>query len=460
MARDPGQCQRTSCPGFAALTGDGQVLTLPDFTFFTSPYNTFADNPTLLSNISAFLLSSERTFTLTDFPYFFSGPTEVVYQNPVTLNENFADSVDLRARLDEVGAPSSLAEEPSTDGAYIYVASYDETSDATTRVLKADGITLSDDPLSEDRSAPDSDGTIEVADVARLEKGGTVLIHLVQPDPESATPYRLIILGADAETISAGVERLLKGDLDGCLITAATAVCHDGTVSTTSKPSSNAGEEKPTVSFLIVNDDSGLEGPIVQTSAEAIAAALDDLKVESQSISISDDGVPDLKTLQEYDAVFWSTGDYCCDAPSEESITVLNDYVAAGGRLLIDGVFIATDWADSDFLQATLGASLNGFGPQVDIEPGDAHPLNAGFDGTISFASSDVTLQPDIINPEGDSVVVFVRGPESDGSGEASFVAREDGDSRVAFSSFPLFLLEDSDLAQLIGNAVDWFSGK
>lgn len=443
----------------AALTGDGKVLTLPDFTFFTSPYNTFADNPTLLSNIGSFLLSSERTFTLTDFPYFFNGPTAVVYQNPVTLNENFADSVDLRARLEEVGAPSSLAEEPSTDGAYIYIASYADVSNSITRVLKANGITLSDDPLSEDQSVSDSEGTIEVADVARLERGGTVLIHLAQPDPESTDPYRLIVLGEDAETLAAGVERLLQDDLGGCLITATTAVCHDGTT-TTPKPSGGSGEASPTVTFLIVNDDSALEGPVVQTSAEAISGILDDLKVENQIVTISDDGVPDLETLQEYDAVFWSIGDYCCEAPSEEATTVLNDYVAAGGRLLIDGVFIATDWADSDFLQATLGATLAGFGPQVDIEPGDSHPLNTGFDGTIAFASSDVPLQPDIIEPAGDSVVVFVRGPESDGPGEASLVAHEDGDARVAFSSFPLFLLEDTDLAQLIENAVDWFSGK
>jgi hypothetical protein len=55
---------------------------------------------------------------------------------------------------------------------------------------------------------------------------------------------------------------------------------------------------------------------------------------------------------------------------------------------------------------------------------------------------------------------VFVRGPDSDSAGEATLIAYDDGSARVAYASFPLLLLEDTDMELLIRNAMAWFTGE
>ncbi len=454
----------------AALTAEGRVLALSDFTFFTSPYNTFADNPRLLDNIATFALGSARDFSLADFPYFFDGPTLVVYQNPVTLDATFAGSVALRGRLESAGVAQALAEEPAANMPFIYLALYEDVTDEVLDLLADDGITLSDEPLSEADDAPRSQGTIAIEDVARFDQGGTVLLHLSGPTAaedgtaaEETRPYELVILAEDTDLLSAGIDRLLNGTTGDCLVTARTAVCRDGEGGGGEPDTGGAEDDEggaEAANILIVSDDQALLGPVGKTSADALGAALDAAGIGYTILSIADDGSPDLDTLNDYDAVLWSIGDYCCTAPTEDAAQILADYVSGGGRLLIEGMFIATDWDSSDFLLETLGAELAGFAPQLDLEPADEHPLTEGFSGPVTFTEQDTSLQPDVITPTGKAETIFVRGPESERAGDPALIAYEEGNARVAYAAFPLFLLEDGDLAQLAENAVAWLTGE
>ncbi len=457
----------------AALVGEGRVLTLPDFTFFTSPYNTFADNDLLLNNVAAFLLTGQRGFDLADFPFFFQDDTHIVYEDPVTLNATFEDTIALRERLTEVGAPASLSEEIDTEAPFIYVGLYDQASEEVLSMLEEAGVVISDDPLSEESDAPNSEGAIAIEGVARLEKADTVLLHLLAPASEESEEqneavYQLIILAADEDILSEGINSLLGDDLDACLVTRVTAVCRSGEFDSGGASGGPGGEDEEGEgggvpgggegSFLVVSDDQGLLGSIGITSADSIEFALSELGFNATITSLNDDGVPTAEDMAEFDAVFWTTGDYCCEAPPEEALDQIMAYLDNGGRLFMDGLYVATDWSGTDFLNNYLGAEFDSFGMQLDMEVADSsHPLADGFEGLITFVAEAKDMQPDIIEPVGDADTVFVRGPDSEEPGAASVVALDAGDYRTAYASFPLFLLEENDLIQLIGNAVTWF---
>ena len=451
-----------------ALADEGRVLALPDFTFFTSPYDSFADNEVLLGNVAAFALTGARGFDLTDFPFFFDGQTDIVYQNPVTLNKTFADSVALRTSLAGAGKNASLAEKINQKNGFIYVSLYDDASPDVLSLLKSDGITISDEPLS--REGDGGDGTISIEGVAQLDRTDTAFLYVLQPKAdstsrsESAKYYRLVILASSEEDLSAGISLLLSGGLDPCLVNTSTAICNSDALG--SAPESIGTEEPPTPSegggtgtILVVDDNQGLTGPQGDSSASTVADILSGQGITVETIHILDDGSPDVGTLEGFDAVFWMSGDYCCKTPSEDAAAALQEYVAGGGKLFIAGMFIATDWGSTDFLNETLSAELDGYGPQLDMEPSnESHPLSDGFSGTITFRDDVASVQPDVIQPLNKAVTVFVRGPASDRAGEPTLIAYEDGSTKVGYAAFPLFLIQDSDLSQLIGNVVNWFA--
>lgn len=446
----------------AALAGDGAVLALADFTFFTTPYNSYGDNERLLANIAAFALSGSRGFDLADFPYFFTEPTSVVYENPVTLNETFDDSVALRTRLAEIGTQATLADEIGEDAPFIYVGLYDDASGDVLDLLSEAGVEISDEPISDD--ADESTGTIAIEGVARLEKSGTVLVHLLPPTDDQ-DDYRLVLLADDTEALSDGVSRLLTGGLSGCQVTLVTAVCRSGDDGGSGGGTDGGddggddGSEGDAETILIVSDDQGIPGEM-GTGAEEVQSTLEILGFQTDVYSIfENEEPPDLDTMQSYAAVIWLTGDYCCTAPSEDAALVIEEYVAGGGRLLISGLAVAADWAGTDFLFETLGSDFVSYSPQLDVEMGEPHPINVGFEGLTMEFETDATVQPDIIVPTGDGTIVFVRGSESTDAGEACMIAFENGDGRVAFASFPITLLNDEDMALVLFNTTFWLLG-
>lgn len=447
----------------ATLTGEGRVLCLPDFTFLISPYNSFADNDVLIDNIVSFALTSERTFDLQDFPYFFASATQIYYQDTVTLNNTFADSVALRAFLDDAGVPAVLTDEIDEESDLIYVSLYEDSSDDITNLLESEGITISDEPLSEEDDAPLSEGSIHVEGVVTLEKGGTVLLHLVRPpeetegesDEETAPVYQLTILASSEEDLSTGIDLLLSGNLDECLVTPLTAICHTGEVEEDGlfpTPTPSAGGKG---NFLVVADDQF--GDADFTSASTIVNTLFSLGYQATYHSTEEEGVPTVTELMIYDAVFWSVGENCCDTPTEEGVNVLMSYIDQGGNVFIDGIAIAFLWGGTDFMESYLGAEYIGYDDLIDLELGpELHPLSLGFPDKLVMA--EPVLSADIIQPLG-SDVVFVRGSDSPGAGEAALVARDLGSARMAYAVFPLYLLEENELNLLLLNAVLWFLG-
>ncbi len=73
--------------GGAVLSADGNVAAFGDATFLSSPYSTYTDNATLISNLADFALTGKQTITLQNFPYILNGKTVNVYIAP-DLNKN------------------------------------------------------------------------------------------------------------------------------------------------------------------------------------------------------------------------------------------------------------------------------------------------------------------------------------------------------------------------------------
>jgi hypothetical protein len=447
----------------AVALSQERVLALPDLTFLTGPYNTFADNDRFIDNIVGFLLGGQRGFDLLDFPYFFTGAVDVVYPDSLVLNATFQQAVGLQQTLSEAGAAPELRDERDEDTSLIYIALYDGLEPDVETLLRNDGITLSGRPLEVNEKALGNldegpgDGQIVIEGLGSLERGAATFFHL--HDGGNGT-YQLYVLAPDAEILAAGLELLAVGGLDECQVDPNTAICG----AEVERPETLAGEEEQPKeeeggpSVLLVSDDAGQVGPVGKTGVDE---ALDMWPpgYDETVWQTYTDGTPTSDDLAEYAAVVWLTGDYSSQAPSQEGTDAITEYVRDGGRLLIVGMNIAYDWTDSDFLGDVLGASNQGFGVQLDMEAGpDPHPISDGFDEVVVFLDLASELTPDVIGPQRGSDIVFVRGPDSEAAGEAALVAREDGSARVAFGSFPLFVVPEDDLARLLENALAWLT--
>jgi hypothetical protein len=206
----------------AALTTDGQVLALPDMTFLTGPYNTFADNDIFIDNIVHFLLGSERTFTLLDFPSYFYQKVDIVYTDSDMLDKTLDEALDLRELLSSIGLVVSLSSEHSNDRPLIYLSTYNEIDWEARSALRKDGITFNGNGSSSSISSKQSYSEVTLEDVGSLKLRGTALFHLHQ---DKDGTYQLYVLAESASWLKGAIEMLLKEGPSACLVSPNTAFC-------------------------------------------------------------------------------------------------------------------------------------------------------------------------------------------------------------------------------------------
>lgn len=246
----------TDRPGglvLAAAGQDGQVLALGDIHFMTQPYFTVYDNGRFIAQIADFLAQSTgRRLVLSDFPYFFHNPVNLVYTGGPELGPDaFDEIIALQDAFRRVDRNLSLAAEPQDGADVLYLGLYNQADDVAS-LLEGAGITfLFDPPLEPAADQPveelpedDVEAVVEEETAVRLiqsalgniQMSGTALILL----DESEEQRRVIVLAASNEGLGNTVNRLLNliplnADyaLSDCLIQANLALC----------PSSVAGEE-------------------------------------------------------------------------------------------------------------------------------------------------------------------------------------------------------------------------
>jgi len=462
----------------AALTTDDQVLALGDLTFLSEPYSAAENNGAFINNMADFLTGGVRQFELKDFPYFLNPQVDIVFDNPLVLNSQYDDTVQLKTALEQLERQVTLTDEINPDHDIIFVSRFDET-DRIQDYLDEAGITIfgpnegEEEPPADDEAEeqpafvsdalPDVeerfiDGRIQISGLGDLERGGATLFSLHEADDRNI----LLILSDTPDTNADAFELLLSGELSDCVAGPTVAVCH------TQEP---GGELPPSLrrsridNILVVGDDNGRPREDAKTSYLDYNNVLSDtFRVDVWSVT--DKGNLDLDRLLEYDAVIWSTGDYWDDSIEEEDALMLARYIRLGGNLILSGASIGFDWDHTDFMTQVAHADYLDFAEQQDISLVlSDHPLAKNFDEDTVIPFVDITyeeevLQPDVVRHTSDARVIFERGPDSQQAGAAAIIAYEDDRSKIAYFAFPVYLLPPEAKEQLIFNAVDWFSKK
>jgi hypothetical protein len=197
----------------AVLTENGNVLALPDLTFLTGPYNTFADNDQFIDNVATFLLGGQRNYDLLDFPHFIEGRVELVFPDSDLLTEAFSVSADLRSTLIDAGALPVQEDNVLPGDQAIVVSTYSGVPSNLQTILQQEGVRILN-----------SSDQISLRDVGQLDQQDSVLLQLHQLEGEEGG-YVLFILADDAESLERGVSLLLSGEIEGCMLRPGTAFC-------------------------------------------------------------------------------------------------------------------------------------------------------------------------------------------------------------------------------------------
>ncbi len=461
----------------AALAANNQVLALGDLTFFAEPYSAAENNGIFINNIADFLTGGARQFELKDFPWFLNRQVDIVFDNPLVLNSQYDDAVQLKTTLEQLERRVTLTDKFDPDNDIIFISRFDET-DRIQNYLEEAGIAIfapneeeaeveaideTEQPTFVSNAPPAEeerfiDGRIQIEGIGDLERGGSTLFSLHQADNRNI----LIILSDTPDTNADAFELLLTGELSGCAAGPTVAVCQ------TQEP---GGDFLPSLrrsridTILVVSDDNGRPREDAKTSYLDYNNVLSDT-YRIDLWSVTDKGPLDLDRLLEYDAVIWSTGDHWDDSIEEEDALMLGRYIQLGGNLILSGASIAFDWDHTEFMAQVAHADYLDFAEQQDISLLLAdHPIAKNFDKEtvipfIDITYEEETLKPDVVRHTSDARVIFERGPDSRQPGAAAVIAYEDDRSKVAYFAFPVYLLPSDAQQQLILNTVDWFSKK
>ncbi len=433
----------------AALDGTGQVLALGDLTFMTSPYASVMDNGRLVANIADFLAGAERRYGVADFPYFFGDEVVLVPLGDVRLGTEQVGSVSglqqaLRA-ADRTGLLGSQ-EDPARDA--FFLGLFAAAGDAAA-YLEAAGVTVmstGEEPLSV---------TLDISGTGEVDAAGMALFYLHR----EAERQVLILLADGAENLRSAGEMLVGGGLAGCLALRDTLLlCAVGE----GGGGGGGGGEAGGSGLLIVADDDPGTDTFCLTSLYTVLFALP-VEQQMEIWSESERGSPTLADLQQYTAVIWTAGDCSGRAPGDADAETLRQYVAGGGRLLIEGAGIGADWSGSDFYAEVCYAESSGSGPLLDLQVADAaSPLAQGYTAgeIIDLPAEAAGYSPDVIAALAGAGVAFSRGPQSDSAGSPAILAHEGGGGRVVYVAFPLYLLPEEAATTIVRNAAEWLLGK
>jgi hypothetical protein len=199
----------------AALSPDGRALALGDLTFLTSPYNRVADNAAFIRYLASFLLEGERQQDLTDLPYLFTRPVEVLTSADFAVqSETLGALRSLQVSLTSRGVPVTVTAEPSDGHDLLVMALYEPAEEALPFVSALD-LTLPGDQ---------EEGLLVVPGFGQLDPAGIGLLAAIQ-GPERTT---LVMLAEDQDSLSRLAENVGQGMLSECVFQGEYALCRLG----------------------------------------------------------------------------------------------------------------------------------------------------------------------------------------------------------------------------------------
>ena len=217
---------RAEQPAAAVLAAEGKVLALGDSSFLTEPFNGVAGNDRFVSNIADFLSQAARSYALDEFPYFFGESVNLVYtSDPLLDSDLLPGGGDLQALFSGAGKALSVQEDEDASSDTLFLGLYDEAAEVEEYLAGAQ-VTLYLQPEEGTDIEPWLDFTstltataeitprIEIESVGPMVMEGTALI-LRAADGER---HIVVILSDTVQGLQAAVERLIDGDLEGCVL--------------------------------------------------------------------------------------------------------------------------------------------------------------------------------------------------------------------------------------------------
>lgn len=199
----------------AALSPDGRALALGDLTFMTPPYDQVAGNTKFIAWLAGFLLGGERQQDLTDLPYLFTRPVEVLTSPAFSVQSETLQAVrSLQAALTSRGLAVTLTGQPS-DGSDLLVMTLLEPSEETDPYLAEVDLTLPTDH---------PDGLLAVPGFGAFDPKGIGVLAAVQQEGRAT----LLILAEDKESLSQLAEQVGRGSLSDCVFQGQYALCRTG----------------------------------------------------------------------------------------------------------------------------------------------------------------------------------------------------------------------------------------
>ncbi len=259
----------TDRPGgliLAASSQQGRVLALGDIHFLLEPYHTVFDNGRFIANITDFLAGDgRRDFVLTDFPYFYQRPIDLVYTGSPQLGPGvFDEIIALQEAFRRTGQELQLAATPKSNHDVLYLGLYNQAEEVLA-LLATQGITLTirppiltqeqlraqeaaagnngeesegakkkgTPPEAEEAATPEAQPALRLieSELGKVQMSGTAVILLHQ----SPSQRSVVVLAASTDGLATIVNRLLdmiplnaSYALADCLVRDHLALCPTG----------------------------------------------------------------------------------------------------------------------------------------------------------------------------------------------------------------------------------------
>jgi hypothetical protein len=197
--------------GGAVLSSNGNVAAFGDFTFLSSPYNTYTDNALLISNLADFVLANSQSITLANFPFVFTAKTVNVFVAPdLEKNTDLITTLSgLQNSLKLLGVNVEFVNVLPSSGDTIVISTF-AMDDKTQALANKFGIEI--------------DVAITTSEFGEVSSNGTGLL-LLDTTTKGST---LMVLAGSPEDVNSLINVVNAGNLSSCLTSNTIAVCSVG----------------------------------------------------------------------------------------------------------------------------------------------------------------------------------------------------------------------------------------
>ena len=198
----------------AALDKTGNVLAVGDFTFMASPYNTVGDNAVFISNIADFLLGGKLQYTLSDFPYTFTGKSvDILPTSNIQMTANLIGAISkFQSSYKDINTEVNIVQDATSSQNLIVLGTLSKADDLD-KYVKPFNLTMED-----------ANDYIELPGFGKLGKtGNSVLLFRSGKDGNT-----LVLLADTQDNLETLLSNLSSDDLSSCVLQGNVGVCSIG----------------------------------------------------------------------------------------------------------------------------------------------------------------------------------------------------------------------------------------